>query len=109
MNGDGDDRVTAPDTVIIFTRGSYTHEGVPEALEKLRRKNARIVSVNVGRSKKFKQKNIDALAIGNMDVYDLENVQSTEFIDDIAPSTCKMTSCTSGKLKKVNNHFAFIK
>lgn len=52
-----------------------------------------------GQGKKFKQDKVDALAIGTGDVYDLTKLESSEFIDDIAPSTCKMTSCTSGKLK----------
>ena len=100
LNGGYGDRVTAPDTVIIFTNGNYNGEGVPEVLANLRKKKVRIVSVGVGTSKdkNFKQEKIDALAVGTGDVYDLTNLQSSVFIDDIAPSTCKMTSCTSGKL-----------
>ena len=60
----------------------------------------RIVSVGVGNGRKyFKQDKVDALAIGTGDVYDLEKLQSSVFIDDIAPSTCKMASCTSGNLE----------
>lgn len=110
LNGGYGDRVTAPDTVIIFTNGNFNNEGVPEVLGNLREKKVRIVSVGVGSSKDkdFNQEKIDALAIGTGDVYDLAKLKSSVFIDDIAPSTCKMTSCTSGKIKSFFDKFILI-
>ncbi|CAB4028884.1 Hypothetical predicted protein, partial [Paramuricea clavata] len=100
LTGSHGDRITAPDTIIIFTDGNYNDEGIPEVLKKLRKRKVRIVSVGVGgQGKNFKQVKVDALAIGTGDVYDLTNLESSEFIDDIAPSTCKMTSCTSAAPK----------
>jgi hypothetical protein len=65
--------------------------------------------VGVGKQEKnFKQNKVDALAIGTGDVYDLKKLQSSEFIDDVTPSTCKMTSCTSGKQKYENIFHATI-
>ena len=99
LNSASGDRVTAPDTIIIFTDGNYNDDGIQESLRKLRDRKTRIVSVGVGsKGKQFKQANVDALAIGTGDVYDLAGLQASVFLDDIAPSTCKMTSCTSGKL-----------
>ena len=110
LNGGYGDRVTAPDTVIIFTNGNFNNEGVPEVLGNLREKKVRIVGVGVGSSKDkdFNQEKIDALAIGTGDVYDLANLKSSVFIDDIAPSTCKMTSCTSGEIKSFFSNFMLI-
>ncbi|XP_028415528.1 collagen alpha-6(VI) chain-like isoform X2 [Dendronephthya gigantea] len=90
------DRVSAPDTIIIFTNGNYNNEGVPEMIRRLRQKKIRILSVGVGNGGKiYNQDKIDALAIGTGDVYDLKGLKGSVFIDDVTPTTCKMTTCTS--------------
>lgn len=89
--------------MIIFTNGNYNNEGVPEIVRRLREKKVRILSVGVGsEGKNYNQDKVDALAIGTGDVYDLTGLKSSVFIDDVAPTTCKMTTCTSGKIVSRN-------
>lgn len=93
---DQGDRVSAPDTIIIFTDGNYISDGVQEIISKFQKKDIHVVAVTVGHKKKINHEMIESLVMGPSDVYEFEKIESSVFVDDIAPSTCKMATCTSG-------------
>ena len=87
---------------MIFTDGNYNNKGsVLQLIRNLRNKNTRIVSVAVG-GKHANQDNIDALALSSSDVYDMDVMDAVTFLDDMAPTTCKIATCTAGRPASVS-------
>ena len=61
------------------------------------RKKTRIVSVGIGGKQGIaNQDNVDALAGDTGDVYDISTLDASVFLDEMAPTTCKIVTCTTG-------------
>lgn len=61
------------------------------------RKKTRIVSVGMdGKQGIANQDNVDALAGDTGDVYDISTLDASVFLDEMAPTTCKIVTCTTG-------------